>query len=63
MFQKDNYKKQYRGGQSPFKLNIKTNNMRTQNINNRTDKKVLILIAIFMGIFISGASIQILSNL
>jgi len=42
---------------------IKTNIMRTQNNNNRTEKKVLITIAIFMGIFISGASIQILSNL
>jgi flagellar basal body-associated protein FliL len=37
--------------------------MNTQNNNNRTEKKILILIAIFMGIFILGASIQILSNL
>lgn len=37
--------------------------MNTQNNNNRTEKKVLILVAIFMGIFILGASIQIFSNL
>ena len=37
--------------------------MSTQKNNNRTEKKVLILIAIFMGIFIVGASIQIFSNL
>lgn len=37
--------------------------MRTQKNNNRTEKKVLITIAIFMGIFILGASIQIFSNL
>ena len=37
--------------------------MKTQNTNNKTEKKVLILIAIFMGIFILGASIQIFTNL
>jgi flagellar basal body-associated protein FliL len=36
--------------------------MKTQN-TNKTEKKVLIMIAIFMGIFILGASIQIFSNL
>ena len=36
--------------------------MRTKK-TNKTEKKVLILIAIFMGIFILGASIQIFTNL
>jgi len=32
-------------------------------VNNNTEKKVLILISIFIGVFIVGASIQILTNL
>jgi hypothetical protein len=36
--------------------------MRTKK-TNKTEKKVLIMVATFMGIFIVGASIQIFSNL